>query len=43
LKSHPFFIGCQFHPEFSSTFDKSDNIFVGLIKKCIINKYAKKI
>jgi len=32
LKNHPFFIGTQFHPEFTSTFLNPNPIFVGFIK-----------
>jgi CTP synthase len=32
LKNHPYFIGCQFHPEFSSWPNKNDPAFLGLIK-----------
>jgi CTP synthase len=35
LKDHPFFFGGQFHPEFSSTPDKNDPVFLGLIKAAI--------
>jgi CTP synthase len=33
--THPFYIGCQFHPEFLSTLEKSAPLFVEFIKKCI--------
>ena len=33
LKEHPYFIACQFHPEFKSRPDKPAPLFVGLIKK----------
>lgn len=32
LKTHPYFIACQFHPEFKSRPDKPAPLFVGLIK-----------
>ena len=32
LKNHPFFIGTQFHPEFTSTFLNPNPIFVGFVK-----------
>lgn len=32
--NHPFYIGCQFHPEFLSTLDKPAPLFVEFIKKC---------
>ena len=34
-KNHPFYIGCQFHPEFLSTLEKPAPLFVEFIKKCI--------
>ena len=33
LKEHPYFIACQFHPEFKSRPDKPAPLFVGLIQK----------
>ena len=33
LKGHPYFIACQFHPEFKSRPDKPAPLFVGLIQK----------
>ena len=33
--THPFYIGCQFHPEFLSTLEKPAPLFVEFIKKCI--------
>lgn len=40
LKEHPYFIACQFHPEFKSRPDKPAPLFVGLIKKAksIVNR-----
>ena len=35
LKDHPFYIGCQFHPEFRSYPDKPHPLFVGLLRTCI--------
>ena len=32
LKTHPYFIACQFHPEFKSRPDKPAPLFIGLIK-----------
>jgi len=32
LKNHPFFLGTQFHPEFTSTFLNPNPIFVGFVK-----------
>lgn len=35
LKNHPFFIGCQFHPEFLSRPTKPHPLFLGFIKACL--------
>lgn len=35
LDNHPFYIGCQFHPEFKSRYNKSHPLFVGLIRAII--------
>ncbi|MEM0476359.1 MAG: gamma-glutamyl-gamma-aminobutyrate hydrolase family protein, partial [Candidatus Aenigmatarchaeota archaeon] len=35
IPSHKFFIGTQFHPEFSSKFLDPHPIFIGFIKNCI--------
>jgi CTP synthase len=35
LKNHPFFFGCQFHPEFSSHPGENDGSFKGLIQAAI--------
>ena len=35
LKNHPFFIACQFHPEFKSRPDKPAPLFKHFIKSCI--------
>lgn len=32
LKDHKFFMGCQFHPEFDSRFEKPEPLFYGLVK-----------
>ena len=32
LKNHPYFVACQFHPEFKSRPDKPAPLFVGLVK-----------
>ena len=34
LKDHPFFIACQFHPEFQSKPDESHPLFQGFIRAC---------
>lgn len=38
LKDHPWFIGCQYHPEFLSTPRKPHSLFDHLIKTLIANK-----
>lgn len=35
LKNHPFFIACQFHPEFQSKPDESHPLFQGFIRACL--------
>ncbi len=35
LKNHPFYIGCQFHPEFKSRPDRPHPLFLGLIEESI--------
>lgn len=35
IKDHPFFIACQYHPEFKSRPFKPHPLFVGFIKNCI--------
>lgn len=37
IKNHPFFIGCQFHPEFASSLDKPHPVFTGFVKACTKN------
>jgi CTP synthase len=39
IKNHPFFISCQFHPEFKSRPIKPHPLFVGLINAAIKEKY----
>lgn len=38
LDNHPFYIGCQFHPEFKSRYNKPHPLFVGLIRTMINHK-----
>lgn len=38
LKNHPWFVGVQFHPEYSSTVLKPSPMFVGFIKAALENK-----
>ncbi len=40
LKDHPFFVGCQFHPEFLSRPTKPHPLFLGFIQAS--EKYSKK-
>ncbi len=40
IKDHPFFIGVQFHPEFTSSIDKPHPVFTGFVKACV--DYNKK-
>lgn len=35
LKNHAFYIGCQFHPEFKSRFNRPQPLFVGLIRAMV--------
>ena len=35
IPSHPWFVGVQFHPEYSSTVLKPHPLFVGFVKACI--------
>jgi CTP synthase len=39
LRSHPFFIGVQFHPEFASRVMKSHPVFKGFVDAAKIKKY----
>ena len=41
LKDHPWFIGCQFHPEFTSDPRKGHPLFTGFIKAAKKNKHKK--
>ena len=38
LKNHPFFVGCQFHPEFLSRPYRPHPLFREFINSCIKNK-----
>lgn len=42
LKDHPYFVACQFHPEFSSRPNRSEPLFQGLITVAYHQKYDKK-
>jgi len=35
LKNHPFFVGSQFHPEFTSRFERPNPLFLGFINACL--------
>ena len=37
IESHPFFIGCQFHPEFASSVDRPHPVFAGFVEACVKN------
>jgi CTP synthase len=43
LKDHPFFIGCQFHPEFASRPMKPHPLFAGFIKAALKNQKNKEV
>jgi CTP synthase len=42
LKDHPWFLGCQFHPEFKSRPLDSHPLFKGFIKAAVQNRLAQK-
>jgi CTP synthase len=35
ITDHPFYIGCQFHPEYSSKNNYPHPLFVGLLRACL--------
>lgn len=41
LKNHPFFLGVQFHPEFTSRLTRSNPVILGYIKAAKKYRYAK--
>ncbi|MDP4116548.1 MAG: CTP synthase [Bacteroidota bacterium] len=41
LKNHPWFLGCQFHPELKSRATKSHPLFREFVKAALINKSKK--
>ena len=41
LKNHPFFIGCQFHPEFQSQIAHAHPLFRGLVEAALIYQESK--
>ena len=42
LKEHPWYIGCQFHPEFTSNPREGHPLFKGFIKAANQYKLSKK-
>lgn len=42
LSDHPWFVGCQFHPEFTSTPREGHPLFIGFIKAALKKKTEKK-
>ena len=42
LKDHPWFVACQFHPEFNSRPNRSQALFQGLLNAAYNEKYGKK-
>lgn len=43
LKDHPWFLGCQFHPEFKSRPNKAHPIFVSFLEATLLNHKQKSI
>lgn len=41
LKDHPWFVGVQFHPEYSSTVKEPHPLFVGFVKAALEYKHSK--
>lgn len=41
IKDHPYFVACQFHPEFTSRPNRAHPLFQGLITAAYDNKYQK--
>ncbi|HBK81999.1 MAG TPA: CTP synthase, partial [Flavobacterium sp.] len=41
LKSHPFFIGVQYHPEYKSTVANPHPLFVKFVHAVVVNKNKK--
>ena len=35
LRDHPYFVGCQYHPEFQSKPNKPHPLFKGFIQACL--------
>ncbi len=43
LKAHPYFVGCQFHPEFSSNPRTGQALFIAFVKAALQKKYSAMI
>ena len=43
LAAHPWFVGCQFHPEYKSTVEKAHPLFVSFVKAALKNKTQKEL
>ena len=41
LTNHPFFIGCQYHPELKSTVENPHPLFVHFVKAALANARQK--
>ena len=41
IKEHPYFVACQFHPEFTSRPNRSHPLFQGLISAACNRKYQR--
>ncbi len=41
LKNHPYFVGCQFHPELKSRPDNAHPLFVGLVQAILSGREGK--
>jgi len=42
LPDHPFYIACQFHPEFQSKPNKPHPLFTGFIAACMVEPEKEK-
>ncbi|MGZ4986072.1 MAG: glutamine amidotransferase-related protein, partial [Chthoniobacterales bacterium] len=38
LKDHPYFLACQYHPEFQSKPNKPHPLFKGFIQACLAHQ-----
>jgi CTP synthase len=41
LRDHPYFVGCQYHPEFQSKPNKPHPLFKGFIHACLVRELAR--